>query len=138
MSIFPAAGFAATAPARALPLAREVRFDLDRCVPVFRGGVPLYVEGRDAVAVWACKALHTWRYRHPIYSPGYGNDVWQLIGQAYTEALKTSEAARYVRECLLVSPYITEVGPVTVDFDDSDLRIDATITTIYGEVTLHV
>lgn len=139
MSIFPMiqpAGDAAS-KAQALPLAQEVAWDYENDVPVFRRGEPVTVTGKDAVKVWIWNAIHTERYRHEIYSWAYGSELHGLVGQAYTEALKTAEAPRYLRECLLVNPYITAVNDITVEFAGDRLTIGGTATTVYGEVPIN-
>jgi len=62
----------------------------------------------------------------------------ELIGRAYTEDIKQSEARRYVRECLLVNPYITKVEDIEVEFDRGTLCISARLETVYGEETIYV
>lgn len=140
MSLFPSVQPALSTPRSAqLPTPVEVAWDFDRGVPVFRSGAPLTVSGLEAIRVWAWKTLHTPRYRHPIYSYSYGNDAYGLIGKAYTEQLKHSEAARMIREALTVNPYITDVADVEVSFsDDGTLSVSCTVKTIYGEVNLSV
>lgn len=96
------------------------------------------VEGAEAVAVWAYNALHTVRYRHEIYTWDYGCELDSLIGSGYTEELQQAEAVRYVRECLLVSPYIREVSDIKVMFGDGQLDIGCKLHTIYGEVNMNV
>lgn len=140
MSIFPSmtASAASAAGTAALPLAREVMWDFEENRPVFRAGNPLTVTGLEAVRVWCWKALHTRRYAHEIYSRGYGCDAWELIGRAFTEQLKTSEASRYVRECLIINKYVTDVRDITVDFSGGAVSIGCTVVTVYGEVKLNV
>lgn len=121
-----------------LPLYREVKWDFENDVPVFRNGAPVIVEGAEAVLVWAWKALRTPRFRYEIYTWEYGNDAEQLVGKPFSEEVKRAEAARYVRECLLVNPYITGVKDLTVTFDSERLRISAKIITVYGEVNVNV
>jgi len=121
-----------------LPLYKEVKWDFEKNVPVFRNGSPVIVTGKEAVLVWAWKALHTPRFRHEIYTWDYGCEVESLIGQPFTEELKQSEAVRYVKECLMINPYITDVTNVAVSFADGKLSISCTIKTIYGEVTIDV
>ena len=118
-NLFPVVQPEAVQTGTALPLCREVKWDYDRNGPVFRNGEPETVEGAEAVRVWAWLALHTTRFRQP-----------------YTEALKQSEAQRYVREALEINPYISAVEDVGVDFDDGRLSISCTVRTIYGEVRL--
>lgn len=140
MSIFPSmtASVSPSAAPAALPVAREVMWDFKTNTPVWRAGNPLTVTGLEAVKVWCWRALHVRRYVHEIYSFAYGCDAWELIGRAFTEQLKTSEAARYVRECLLINKYITDVKDVAVDFSGDTVSISCTVVTIYGEAEIHV
>ena len=83
------------------------------------------------------KALQTTRFRHEIYTWAYGSDYETLIGQAYTDELKEAEAPRYLRECLLINPYITTVKNINVDFEADRLTVEATAVTVYGEVPVY-
>lgn len=117
---------------------KEVKWDYENNIPVFKNGSPVIVSGKEAILVWAWKALHTPRFTHEIYTWDYGCEIESLIGQPFTEELKISEAARYVRACLLISPYIIDVSDVEVIFGDSKLSISCTLKTVYGEVSLDV
>ena len=70
---------------------------------------------------------------HIVY---YGCEAEALIGQPYTDELKQAEAARYVRDCLMTNPYITDVTDITIVFEENNLQITCKISTIYGEVSL--
>ena len=121
------------------PMYREIQWDYEHNIPVYKNGIPVIVEGSKAVKVWAWKALRAVRYRYEIYSWEYGNEVENLIGQPYSQELKEAEAARYVRECLMVNPYITSVTDTAINFSSDDvLSVSAIVTTIYGEVTVNV
>jgi phage baseplate assembly protein W len=132
-TLFPILQPEAAQEAAELPLCREVAWDYDTNTPVWKQGSPAVVTGKDAVKVWAWKALHTPRFRHEMYSRSYGSELENLIGQPYTEELKRSEAARYIREALSINPYISSVDNISVEFADGQLSISCTITTIYGE-----
>ena len=132
MSLFPVLQ-PARAPAGELPLYREAAWDFQTGAPVFRGGAPVVVTGKDAVLVWAWKALRTVRFRHPVYSWSYGCELERLVGRPYTQALKQAEAARYVRECLLINPYIKGAGQVQVSFAGDTLAVLGRLETVYGE-----
>lgn len=138
MSLFPliSAPQESAAQAATLPLAREVAWDFERNIPIWRGGAPVYVTGQKAVKVWAWNALHTPRSRHAVYTWDYGLGLYELTGRTWSEDIKRSEAIRYIRECLLVSPYITSVEQISVELDGAALNISATMNTVYGEVTL--
>ena len=56
-----------------------------------------------------------------------------LIGKAYTPSLTKEEAKRYIKEALLINPYILEVTVIDTDFKNDLLSADIKITTIYGE-----
>lgn len=137
-TIFPAVQPEAEESSGALPMAREVKWDFTTGRPVFSGGVPVEVSGAEAVRVWCWKALMTPRYRHEIYTGDYGSETEELIGQAYTADVKRAEAARYVREALMVSPYVTAVRDIGTDFNGDRLMVRCTVETIYGEVELDV
>ena len=122
------------AQAQTLPLCREVAWDFERDVPVFRQGEPVVVTGKEALKVWIWRAIRTPRFRYEIYTWAYGSEFESLLGQAYTDAVKTAEAPRYLRECLLVNPYITEVRDVSVSFEAGRLTVEGTAATIYGGV----
>ncbi len=129
---------AASSTADALSLATEMAWDFDADRPVLRGGEPVVVTGAEAVKVWAWNALQTQRYRWELFSPQYGNELTRLVGQSFAAETKRAEAARYIQECLLVSPYITRVEVSGLALRGSWLEAQISISTIYGEVTLDV
>lgn len=136
MSIFPIIDPQAMedSGSQALPLCREAAWDFKRDVPVFRGGEPVVVEGKEALKVWIWRALRTPRFKYEIYTWAYGSELESLLGQAYSDAVKTAEAPRYLRECLLVNPYITEVKDIAVSFAAGRLTVRGAAVTVYGEV----
>ena len=101
-----------------LPLYRDVQMDYEKGCPVWAGGAPVFVTGLEAVRGWAC----------PL----------PLVGQPYREDTKRSEAERYVREALLVSPYIREAKVTQTSFEGSTIRIAVDMTTVYGRTSVYV
>ena len=136
MSIFPMIdpGPVEDNGSQAPPLCREAAWDFVNDVPVFRGGEPVVVEGKEALKVWIWRALRTPRFKYEIYSWAYGSEFESLLGQAYSDSVKTAEAPRYLRECLLINPYITQVKDITVSFEAAKLMVRGTAATVYGEV----
>lgn len=120
------------------PLYKEIEIDFEKSVLVYKNGYPSIITGKDAVLQWALKALRTQRFRYEIYSWDYGSEIESLIGQTYTPELKRAEAIRYIRECLLINPYIIDVTDISIDFLDDLLSIQCKIITIYGEATVNV
>lgn len=121
-----------------LPLYRDVQMDYETGRPVWAGGSPVFATGLEAVRGWAWRAIDTARYRFSVFSWSYGCELEALVGQPYREDTKRSEAERYVREALLVSPYIREVQVTETSFEGSTVRIRADITTVYGRSSVYV
>lgn len=117
-----------------LPLCREAAWDYEHDVPIFRDGEPVVVTEKEALKVWIWKAIRTPRFRYEIYTWAYGSEFESLLGQAYSDSVKTAEVPRYLRECLLVNPYITDVKDISVTFEMARLTVKGTAVTIYGEV----
>ena len=115
------------------PLYREVAWDFYNNFPILENGDFKIVEGNQAIKVWIYKALLTPRYEYSIYSWDYGSELMDLIGKVYTPSLTKEEAKRYIKEALLINPYILEVNVIDTDFKDSMLSANIKITTIYGE-----
>ena len=93
------------------------------------------VEGNEAIKIWIYKALQTPRYQYEIYSWDYGSELLSLIGKAYTKGLTQSEASRYIKEALLINPYILDVNVISTSYDGDVLSANGRGKTIYdGEV----
>ena len=115
------------------PLYREIAWDFKRDIPILENGDFKIVEGNEAIKVWVYKALLTPRYNYSIYSWNYGSELMDLIGKAYTPSLTKEEAKRYIKEALLINPYILEVTVVDTSFNNGLLSADIKLLTIYGE-----
>ena len=60
------------------------------------------------------------------------------MGQPYQAETKKSEAERYVKEALLVSPYIREVRVADTRFEGSTLHMTVEFSTVYGKERINV
>ena len=121
-----------------LPLYRDVRMDYEAGRPVGESGNPVFVTGLEAVKGWAWRAVDTARYRYPCFSWSYGCELENLIGQPYQAETKKSEAERYVKEALLVSPYIREARVSDTRFEGSTLHMTVELSTVYGKERFNV
>ena len=122
----------------ALPLYCDVQMDYEQGCPMWAGGAPVLVTGLEAVRGWAWRAIDTARYRFPVFSWSFGCELEALVGQPYRADTKRSEAERYVREALLVSPYIREVQVTDTTFEGSTMHIAVDLTTVYGRASVYV
>ncbi|MDV9233693.1 DUF2634 domain-containing protein [Clostridioides difficile] len=121
-----------------LPIFREVAWDFEKDEPILEKGDFKIIEKKEALKVWIYKCIKTNRYEHEIYSLEYGTELSELIGQKYTKGLTESEASRFIKEALLINPYILEVNVKSVNFNRDVLSANVKVSTIYGEVEINV
>ncbi|MBQ6630514.1 MAG: DUF2634 domain-containing protein [Romboutsia sp.] len=134
MSLFPfISGTDEVKVDNSFPMYKEIAWDFKRNAPIIQNGDFKIIEGNEAIKVWVYKALLTPRYSYSIYSWNYGSELMDLIGKAYTPSLTKEEAKRYIKEALLINPYILEVTVIDTSFKDGLLSADIKIVTIYGE-----
>lgn len=117
----------------ALPIYRELSWDFQNNIPIVERGDFVIATGIAAIKTWAFKAMKTERFRHRIYSWDYGCEMEKLIGESFTPNLTKAECVRYIKEALLIHPYITAVSAVSVSFSAGKLSIAAKLETVYGE-----
>lgn len=121
-----------------LPMYYEVGWDYLKDEPLIENNEFVIVEGNEAIKVWIYKAIKTVRYQYPIYSWDYGCEISSLVGQKYTKGLTKSEAERYIKEAILINPYITDVKIIDIDFSEDILSVSIQVDTIYWEVNVNV
>lgn len=117
-----------------LPVYKEVAWDFEKNMPILENGTFKIVEGLEAIKTWVYKALQVDRYSKDIYSWNYGTEINKLIGKKYTPSLIQSEAQRYIKEVLLINPYIKSVTLSNSKFlEGRILELNLEIDTIYGK-----
>ncbi|PBH40270.1 DNA-packaging protein [Clostridioides difficile] len=121
-----------------LPIFREVAWDFEKDEPILEKGDFKIIEKKEALKVWIYKCIKTNRYEHEIYSLEYGTELSELIGQKYTKGLTESEASRFIKEAILINPYILEVNVKSANFNRDVLSANVKVSTIYGEVEINV
>jgi hypothetical protein len=135
MSLFPFIdGRTSSISSQDLSIYKEIAWDFENNKPLLVDGDFIIVEKNEALKVWIYKALNTERFRYLIYSWSYGQEFEKLIGLENYPAMVKSEAARYVKETLLINPYIKSVSKVEATSEDEILNLSVSVTTIYGEL----
>lgn len=116
--------------AASLPLFTDIYFD-----EVLRldGGEPVRVSGQEALILWVKRALKTQRGRYIALCSNYGCEVENLIGHNYSRELTASEAERYIKEALLINPYILSVEITDTKLSESVLTAIINLSTVYGD-----
>ena len=49
-----------------LPMYKEIAWDFEHNIPIYKNGSPKWITGKEAVLVWAWKALHVQKYSYPL------------------------------------------------------------------------
>ena len=121
-----------------LPLFKTFAWDFEHNRLIIENSEFKVVEGKEAVKVWIYQALQVNRYEHEIYSWQYGSEIINLVGQRYSRGLTESEAYRYIKETLLINPYILSVEKKEISFEKDILHVKINVKTVYGEVVVNV
>ncbi|MBW9158866.1 DUF2634 domain-containing protein [Clostridium tagluense] len=143
MSIFPIETVsqiieATTSDTTELPLLITYAWDYVNNDFLLSDGKNTLVTGAEAVKVWIWKALQTPRYRYLAYSWNYGNELEDLISQGLSNEALKSELERYLKEALLINPYIEGIKDISIIIDGSKVSTDFTVITVYGAVNMSV
>lgn len=136
--IFPNIDFKTSEVSHELKMLKEYAWDFDKNDFLLKDGKFQIVSGIEALKIWIWKALKTERYRYMAYSFDYGSEIDTLTGKAYTKGIMKSEIERYLKEALLINPYIKAVGNILVDMFGSNINIEFDVNSVYGEVKMNV
>lgn len=96
------------------------------------------VSGLEAVEVWVWLALHSERYRYPIFSWKYGAELEQYIGQGYSAEFLEEAVKDDVESCLAINPHIRGIDDFSCKIENDRLVLNFTVKTDYGEVEISV
>nr|DAS11233.1 MAG TPA: Protein of unknown function (DUF2634) [Caudoviricetes sp.] len=127
-------------PESELPPLKELAYDFERDDFIIDEDTKEFkvVEGAEALKVWIYMAIKTIRFNHEIYSWDYGTELNSLIGQKFSRGLTESEAFRFIKEALLINPYINDVENRGITFTGDDLHIRIKVKSIYGGIDIDV
>jgi hypothetical protein len=137
---FVAAEVTSSAEVDLLPLYKEYawNFDTDNFIYDADGNHKIVTEN-EALKVWIYKALKTERYRYRAYMDDYGEELEQFIGKKPNDAETASEMEKYIKEGLMVNPYIKRIDSIDVTVQQHDeIELTIELTTIYGSMVTSV
>lgn len=120
-----------------LPIYKEIAWNFEKNIPILINNTFKIVEKNDAIAVWIYHAIKTQRYVYSIYSWDFGSEIETLISKKYTREYTKAEAERYIKEALLINPYILDITQLEVDFKGSTLDIKLNVETVYSEMEVN-
>ena len=122
-----------TGTSEILTYGKELAFDFEVGDFVYENGAPKVVEDVEALKVWIEKALRTARYRWPIYTFNYGNELEDIIGLDIPRAVLESEVQRVIREALIYDDRIEEVQDFVIERGGDWLKVAFTVVTVLGD-----
>lgn len=114
----------------------EYAWDFQNDCFIYEDGKHKIVTENEALKVWIYKVLKTERWRYRAYDNAYGIELEQFIG-AYTNNKDSStELEQYIKEALIINPYIKSIDDISASIDGDELSYDISLTTIYGNLTV--
>ena len=110
----------------------EYAWDFQNDCFIYEDGKHKIVTENEALKVWIYKVLKTERWRYRAYDNAYGIELEQFIG-AYTNNKDSStELEQYIKEALIINPYIKSIDDISASIDCDELSYDISLTTIYS------
>ena len=125
-------------PKNELPEFREYAFDFSKDEFIVENGRLASVTQKEAIKVWAYKALITERYRYRAYFDDYGAELEHFVGTVTNDGAEAIEVFRYIEEALLVNPYITDVNVLGIEQNKKKITLNIELITIYGDTMLGI
>lgn len=124
---------------QSLPTFTEFAWDFDKDDFIYqRDGSHAIVTGKEAIKVWVLHVFRCERYRYLAYFDDYGIELEKFIGTGPNDGQRSSELFRYVKEGLMVNPYITDVTALQVTQEHKKITMVIHLETVYGEVEMGI
>lgn len=122
-----------------LPVFKELAWDFDKNRFLFnKDGTPKIVEKNEAIKVWVMHALLVERYRYLAYFDDYGIELEPFVGTGPNDGGRASELYQYVKEGLLVNPYILDVIALSTKQEHKKITMTLQLATIYGSTSVGI
>ncbi|MBS9775028.1 MAG: DUF2634 domain-containing protein [Tenacibaculum sp.] len=113
------------------PIFKEYAYDFENNTFKTRNGREYLVYRDEALKIWIYKALKTFRFKHLAYDDAYGAELYRLIGKAKDIDIVKLEIKRYIKEALLVNPYILEVSNFRIFENIEQNEVSFEVKTVY-------
>lgn len=122
-----------------LPTFKEFAWDYEKDQFLYNpDGSHKIVEKNEAVKVWVLHALRCERYRYLAYFDDYGIELEPFVGTGPNDHERSSELFRYVKEGLLVNPYILDVTALSTQLDHKKIIMTLQLETVYGTTSVGI
>lgn len=122
-----------------LPVFNEYAWDFDRDSFILNDdGSHKIVTENEAIKVWVWHVLRCERYIHLAYYDDYGIELEKFIGTGPNDNQRSAELFRYIKEALLVNPYIKNVTALSVEQVHKKITMTLKLATVYGETDIGI
>lgn len=120
-----------------LPLFTEWAVDWENGSFALRDGAFYTVSGAEALKIWISRALRmeSRRFLYTAWSAAYGNELAGLLGGVTDQGILESLLRQYIRDALLISPYILAVDGFSFSRAGSRVEVRFTVHSVYEEFT---
>lgn len=130
---------AAETTASDLPVFKEYAWDYERDRFIYNAdGTHKIVEKNEAIKVWVLHTLRVERYRYLAYFDDYGIELEPFVGTGPNDSERSSELFQYVKEGLLVNPYILDVTALSTKLDYKKITMTLHLETVYGSTSIGI
>lgn len=119
---------------------KELAWDFDKSQFIYDAdGNHIILTENEALKVWVKKALLVERYRYRAYFDDYGVELEEkLIGKVVNDGSSKEELYQYIKDGLLVNPYILAVHNIGVTQDHKIITMNIELTTVYGDTVIGI
>lgn len=122
-----------------LPVFKEFAWDFEKDRFIYNAdGTHRIVEKKEAVKVWVLHALRCERYRYLAYFDDYGIEIEPFVGTGPNDGGRASELFQYIKEGLLVNPYITGVTAMSTELVGKKNTMTLHLETVYGSTSVGI
>lgn len=122
-----------------LPIFKEFAWDFDKdCFVMNKDGSHKIVEKNEAIKLWVMHVLRVERYRYMAYFDDYGIELEQFVGTGPNDKQRASQLYQYVKEGLLVNPYILDVTAMSTKLDHKKITMNLQLETVYGSTSVGI
>lgn len=122
-----------------LPIFKEYAWDYEKDKFLFNAdGSHKVVEKNEAIKVWVLHALRCERYRYLAYFDDYGIELEPFVGTGPNDSGRSSELFKYVKEGLMVNPYILDVTALSTKLDHKKITMTLQLETVYGSSSIGI
>lgn len=122
-----------------LPEFKELAWDFDKSRFIYNAdGTHKVLKQNDAMKTWIRKAILVERYRYRAYFDDYGMELERFVGKTPNDGVSQTLLFQYIKEGLLVNPYIKRVTVNGINRTKKEITMELTVTTIYGKTTVQI